>query len=193
MDVDIEYIKSEYSKLKTQLGRQPASKEFYKQTGISEYQLIQYFQKYSILVSEMGGIKKSFGEKYFEEEEYWKTYGNLTRKLNKIPSGSEWLFHRCKPLRTSYFKKFGVKWSEIPALFYNYAKNSNEWDDIIYLFSDQSEVSVSKDVPLNLELELKYKQYIPPILSDFLRLSIEEGNSHNFEKQVNLVFRMLGF
>jgi DNA phosphorothioation-dependent restriction protein DptG len=123
MNIDKEGIKEKYLELKLHLGRQPGSKEFYRETGISEYQVIQNFHKYTSLVAEMGDFQKSFGEKYYDEEEYWNNYGDLTRKLNKIPSSSEWLFHKCKPLKTSFFKKFGKNWAELPPLFLSYAIN----------------------------------------------------------------------
>jgi hypothetical protein len=54
-------IKNAYIQLKEKLGRQPGNKEFYKETGISEYQIIQHFLKYSLLVKEMGGVEKTLG------------------------------------------------------------------------------------------------------------------------------------
>jgi Restriction endonuclease FokI, C terminal len=193
MNVDKEAIKTAYSKLKSHIGRQPGSKEFYKQTGITAYQVTQYFHKYTLLVKEMGDIQKTFGEKIFEIDYYWNNYGDLTRQLNKIPSSSEWLFHKGKPLKTSFFKKFGENWSDLPPLFYNYPINKNEWRDIIHLFSNNDEIEILKPVEQINILEFKYTQYLPPILNDFLKSSTEEGKSNEFEKQVNLIFQMLGF
>jgi Restriction endonuclease FokI, C terminal len=193
MNFDKEAIKEEYLKLKRHLGRQPGSKEFYKETGISEYQVIQNFHKYTSLIAEMGDFQKSFGEKYYDVEEYWNNYGDLTRKLNKIPSSSEWLFHKCKPLKTSFFKKFGKNWSELPPLFYSYAINKSEWSDIIHLFSSEKENEIVKSIYQDPKIEFKYLQFLPPILNDFLTFSTQEGKNNEFEKQVNLVFQMLGF
>jgi hypothetical protein len=193
MNIDKEGIKQEYLKLKLHLGKQPGSKEFYKETGISEYQIIQHFHKYTSLVAEMGDAQKSFGEKYYDADEYWTNYGDLTRKLNKIPSSSEWLFHKCKPLKTSFFKKFGKNWAELPPLFYNYARNKSEWSDIIHLFSFEQEYEKAQLDEYLPQIEFKYLQFLPPILNDFMTFSAQEGKNNEFEKQVNLVFQMLGF
>jgi hypothetical protein len=58
MNSDKELIKQEYLKLKEHFGRQPAAKEFYRHTGISEYQIVQNFHKYSSLTEEMGIMTK---------------------------------------------------------------------------------------------------------------------------------------
>ncbi|MEB0277196.1 restriction endonuclease FokI C-terminal domain-containing protein [Mucilaginibacter sp. 10B2] len=193
MNFDKEAIKEEYLKLKLHLGRQPGSKEFYKETGISEYQVVQNFHKYTSLIAEMGDSQKSFGEKYYDVEEYWNNYGDLARKLNKVPSSSEWLFHKCKLLKTSFFKKFGKNWSELPPLFYSYAINKPEWSDIIHFFSSEKESELVASIDNNPQIEFKYLQFLPPILNDFLTFSTQEGKNNEFEKQVNLVFQMLGF
>jgi hypothetical protein len=193
MNFDKEAIKEEYLKLKLHLGRQPGSKEFYKETGISEYQVVQNFHKYTSLIAEMGDSQKSFGEKFYEVEEYWNNYGNLARKLNKIPSSSEWLFHKCKPLKTSYFKKFGKNWSDLPPLFYSYAIDKSEWNDIIHFFSSEKQSELVTSVDNSSQIEFKYLQFLPPILNNFLTFSTQEGKNNEFEKQVNLVFQMLGF
>jgi hypothetical protein len=193
MNIDKEFIKEEYLKSKAILGRQPGSKEFYKLTGISEYQVIQHFHKYTSLVNEMGDIQKSFGEKYYNKEDYWDSYGNLTRQLNRIPSSSDWLFYKCKPLKTSFLKKFGKNWTDMSHLFFDYAVNNSEWNDIIHLFANNKPTDTIQTNQKSYSLESKYSQFIPPILNNFLSLSIQEGSSNEFEKQVNLIFQMLGF
>jgi hypothetical protein len=96
-------------------------------------------------------------------------------------------------LRTSFLKKFGKNWTELPPLFVNYAMGKPEWDDIIHLFLANNENVIPKSKELNDSLEFKYQQYIPPILRDFLNFSEQEGKNNEFEKLVNLIFQMLGF
>lgn len=187
-----ELIKSEYSKLKEHLGRQPSSKDFYKQTNIKEHHVITHFLFYSNLVEEMGDIRKSFGQEDYGDEEYWENYGNLIRKIRKTPTAAEWRFYKCKPLISSYIKRFDKKWSEIPSLFLNYAKDKPEWLDIIPLIPSALKENVQVPI-INNSLEFKYSQFIPPILSDFLTLSTSEEKSTEFERKVNLIFQMLGF
>jgi hypothetical protein len=105
----------------------------------------------------------------------WESYGNLIRQLQKLPSVSEWQFHKCRPLVTSYTKRFRVKWSEIPSLFFQYAVDKDSWSDLLYLspsidFKDNV-ITSSIKVPT---IELKYAQFIPPVLDDFRQ---RKGNS----------------
>jgi hypothetical protein len=193
MNSDKELIKQEYLKLKEHFGRQPAAKEFYRHTGISEYQIVQNFHKYSSLTEEMGDIQKSFGEKNYDKEEYLNNYGSLIRQINKIPTVSDWQFHKCKPLVSSFKKKFEKNWTEMPNIFFEYAANRPEWEDVIYLCAGNRFTAIEKLSDRSNALELKYSQYIPPILTDFLNISMQEGRNNDFEKLVNLVFQMLGY
>ena len=59
-----EYIISEYKKLKNHFGKPPSSGEFFKETNISERDLIKVFgsKAYSKLVTECGDIPNAFSK-----------------------------------------------------------------------------------------------------------------------------------
>ncbi|HXB40077.1 MAG TPA: GIY-YIG nuclease family protein [Bacteroidia bacterium] len=128
-----EYIKETYTKLKKKLGRQPSSTEFYENTTVSLFHLLRTgFRAYSQLVEEMGDTAKSFSQAGVTEENYLISFGHMIRKLNKLPSTSDWVFHKGKPTMVNYKRKFKVNsWAQIANKFFEFAKDKAEWNDII--------------------------------------------------------------
>lgn len=188
-----ELIKTEYIKLRERLGYQPSGKVFYQETDIGAYQVVIHFLTYSNLVKEMGGTKKTFGQGFYREDEYWESYARLVEKLEKTPTVAEWRYYNCKPLVTSYTKKFKKNWSELPSLFSDYIKDKSEWMHL-NAFITPTYKTDSQIISSNYIIDQKYSQFIPPVLSDFLDLAASENNKNvEFERKVNLVFQMLGF
>lgn len=133
-----EYIKEAYEKLKKKLGRQPSSTEFYDNTTVSLHHLLNGgFRTYSQLVEEMGDAPKSFFRTVITEDSYLISYGNMVRQLNRIPSTTDWVFHKGAPHMSNYMKKFKVtRWIHIANKFHDYAKDKAEWKDIIGLLPE---------------------------------------------------------
>jgi T5orf172 domain len=127
------YIKEAYEKLKKKLGKQPSQNEFYDKTTVTAHHLLRNgFRTYSQLVEEMGDTSKSFYHAGVTEENYLTSYGNMVRQLSRIPSTSDWVFHKGKPAITNFRKKFNINsWALIAIKFYDFAKDKAEWQDII--------------------------------------------------------------
>ncbi len=128
-----EYIKEAYGKLRKKIGRQPSQNEFQENTNVTSWSLLKAgFRTYSKLVEEMGDIPKSFFHSGKTEENFLISYGNMVRQLNKIPSTSDWTFYKCMPAINNYKRKFKLtSWGGMANVFFDYAKDKEEWKDII--------------------------------------------------------------
>lgn len=133
-----EYIKEAYQRLKKKLGHPPSKKELISNTKISDRKIIINYNNYNELVKEMGGIPKSFGQNSIDKEHFIVSYGNMIRKLKKIPTTVDWLYYKGSPSVESFRKKFKIKkWNEMISIFRNYAINKQEWNDIIHLIPEE--------------------------------------------------------
>ncbi|MFM7023134.1 MAG: GIY-YIG nuclease family protein [Flavobacteriales bacterium] len=124
-----------YKDLKQRLGKQPSSQEFYQETEIPAHQLKKIYPRdaYSSLVEECGDTPQSFASEKTGLENILIQWGQLVKKNNRLPVISEWDFNKCKPLATNIRKNYGINWSEIPHKFRDYAKEKDEWQDILLL------------------------------------------------------------
>lgn len=142
-----EYIEEAYEKLKQKLGRQPSMDEFYENTTVTGYYLLKGgFRTYSQLVEKMGDTPKSFFHGGKTEDHFLISYGNMVRRLNRIPSYQDWVFHNGQPTPNNYKRKFKVtNWGHIAYKFYDYAVDKVEWEDIIKL------IPVTEDTPPTIQ------------------------------------------
>jgi hypothetical protein len=193
MEITKDYIQEQYKILESRLGRQPASKEFYAETGINERYVTRNFRTFSKLVEEMGGVPKTFGQEGTSESEYWRTYGEMIRRLSKIPTVGDWDYFDCRPIRSSYTKKFKLKWSELPDAFLQYIADKPEWHDVIQFLQPNRTTQTEHISITKSSLELKHSQFLPPVLDNILELSVSEEKSKEFEQKVGLIFQMLGY
>jgi T5orf172 domain len=130
-----EYIKEAYQKLRSKLGKQPSSDEFYENTTVTLFHLLKNgFRTYSQLVEEMGDTPKRFSHGGKTEEHYLNSYGKMVRQLNRIPSTSDWVFHKGEPAMSNYKKKFKItSWAYVADKFIDFAKDKEEWKDVVKL------------------------------------------------------------
>lgn len=140
-----EYIKEADEKLKKKLGRQPSKDEFYEQTTVKHRQILQNFRTYSQLVKEMGDIPKTFFNERKSDEEFMIPYGNMIRQLKRIPTVSDWIAHKCKPVETSYKKRFNLtQFNSMAYEFLMFAKDKVEWRDVLHFLptTDNSKIKL---------------------------------------------------
>jgi hypothetical protein len=140
-----EYIKEAYDKLKKKLGKQPSLDEFYENTTVTSHYLLKGgFRTYSQLVEEMGDTPKTFFHGGKSEDDFLISYGNMVRKLNRIPSSQDWLFNNGLPTTGNYKRKFAVNnWGQIVFKFFDYAKDRVEWEDIIDLIPEAENKAIT--------------------------------------------------
>ena len=192
-----EYIISEYKNLKEHLGRQPSQKDFYKETSISEGDLIKLFgsKPFSKLVKECGDIPNSFAKPKSVLEQTLTQWGNLAKEKKELPTSSDWTYNKFKPTVSRLEDAHGFKWSELPYKFLEYFSDKEEWEDVIALvpIRPSDEYPIAKSIPKIEGLTYELLKFIPPIVQNLVDLSLDEERSREFEKGVNQTFQMLGF
>lgn len=106
-----DYIISEYQKLKAHLGQPPSSKVFYAETGIHKRHMDKIFgsNSFSQLVTECGDTPKEFFKPKSDIEEILTQWGNLARKLSKLPTSADWTFNNFKPTTDGISRSHNLK------------------------------------------------------------------------------------
>ncbi|MDR2533163.1 MAG: restriction endonuclease [Tannerellaceae bacterium] len=197
MTYDKNDILIEYKKLRDYLGKKPSSTEFYRETNISENDLIKIFgsKPYFKLVSECGDTPEAFGKQKSDLEQTLKQWGELARAKKELPVASDWIYHKLKPTVSGLKYAHDFKWSDIAYKFAEYYSDEDEWRDVIKLIPKRNEIQPSnlKIIPKIEGLTYDILKFIPPVVQDFIEFSINEEKSREFEKNVNLIFTMLGF
>lgn len=197
----MEYTKddiiSEYKKLRNHLGKSPSSRKFYSETGLTLRQLEKLYgsNAFSKLVQDCGDIANNFSTDKIDLEEILLQWGQLTRECKKLPAIADWQFNNCKPQITNIKKSHGLRWADIPYKFLELYSNSTEWNDVISLIPNRTTNGqiISKTIPKIEGLNFELLKFIPPIVQDLVEQSANEEKARDFEKNVNLVFQMLGF
>lgn len=190
-----EDIKDCYKKLKASLGHPPSSAEFTKETGIRGRHLESFFgsDAYSKLVIECGDTPNKFFSQKSNIKEILIQWGTLAKNLGKVPTGGDWRYNKYKPTIEGIRKSHDLTWTDVPYRFLEMFSDYEEWQDVIALIpirdQNQSIIPTRKIEGLNYE---QFK-FIPPVVHDLISLSVDEERSRDFEKNVNLIFQMLGF
>lgn len=192
-----EDIINEYKKLKEHLGSSPSSKIFYAETGLNKRHIEKLFgsESYSKIVRECGDTPNTFLNPKSDIDEILIQWGNLARKMAKLPTQPDWSFHNYKPSPDAIRKSHNLKWIDLPYKFLELYSDKAEWRDVITLIPNRSVngTSISKEIPKIDGVTYEILKFIPPIVQDLVECSGNKEKALEFEKGVNLVFQMLGF
>ena len=194
-DISKEKTITEYKRLKTTLGKQPSFQEFFKNSNITKRQVEKIFgaNAFSKLARASGDeplIPFHKRPNQWTEDQVLQNWGNAVKKLGHEPTQAEWSHHGFAPSVDWYRLKFG-KWSDLSKVFFSYAKNKPEWNDVVKLLTPQTPTLLdrpSEEIRTNV-----YQDFIPPIIQRLEDLAVKEGGSLEFEQKVNLAFQLLGF
>lgn len=188
-----EQIILEYNRIKDELGRQPSSREFYDNTNISERKMAQAFgsNAFSKLVVACGGDPNVFGTDRVPKEDIFSQWGEILRREQRLPTQADWLLNKCRPATNNLARNHDIKWTDLPALFFEFAKDKPEWSDVFELLP-KPQSAEKNTVPSARNVE-KYENFVPPIVADLIELSANDKKSLEFEQKVNLIFQLLGF
>jgi Restriction endonuclease FokI, C terminal len=150
---------------------------------------------FSTLVKECGDTPQPFFKPKSDLEAMLFQWAELTRSLGKLPTQADWICHDCKPTTEGISRSHKLKWADLPYKFMEDYSSKDEWSDVIDLIPKRlnTEINKSKSDLLIERLTYEYLKFIPPVVQDLVDLSINEEKSIEFEKKVNLIFRMLGF
>lgn len=126
-------IVKEYKKLKAIIGHSPDSQTFYDKSPVSKRDAELAFgsKTYTKIQKAAGDEPRVFGHPSISPDEYFKQYGSAVREFQGIPKIADWKHRRFKPSITGYCKKFGLRWSQMPLEFLNWAALKPEWADVV--------------------------------------------------------------
>ena len=155
--MDKDFYIEQYQKLKEDLGRIPKVREFYAVEDVSRSRFTKTFgnNPYSKLQEECGDIPNKLVLEKTPTEDIYEQFGSITRQLGKLPTQADWSYFDCKPTVSGIEKPpHSIRWTELPSLFYDFAKSNSKWTDVIEIIKDaQPDLSKSQEKPLNKEFE----------------------------------------
>ena len=113
-----------------ELGKRPSRAVFVGHTGISEYQVLKHFPNWNSAV-EAAGLEPDTTNVQIDDDDLLADWGRLVRELRQIPTRVHYRHHG-KFSAGSFEHHFGP-WSYLPEKFRDFAKNRNEWNDVLAL------------------------------------------------------------
>jgi len=188
----------EYKEIKTKLGHSPSYKELFEISSFKPLDLQKLYgaNYFNRLVEEAGGTPRKFARERASDDDLLISWGNMVRKLGRIPTVSDWRHYNFRPGIKAYRYHFG-KLADVPVRFRIFAKDNPEWSDVSDLLVGEVENEISNgkvDLVGNSNTS-KYLNFVPAILRDFEDLSKSEDKTKSliFEDKVNIAYQLLGF
>ncbi len=145
----------EYKKLRKSLGRTPKSNEFYKLDSIVKNHFIRTFgsNAYTKLQEASGDSPNKMDLRRTSGEDILQQFGDLIRRLEKLPTQADWDYYGCRPVRIDR-SPLGWKWKELPTRFLYTNKNDSQWQDVIGIIENEEYQSDKQPSPKrNIDFE----------------------------------------
>lgn len=136
MSLNKEDLKKIYLDLKTQLGKNPTSRDFRKQHKNSDMDLYNVFGKngFTKLKIYCGDEPNRFGRDKFDLDTILTNWGKLARSKGSLPNQYDWKLKGLKPTISGINQApHNLKRTELPRVFYDKFKNNTDWTDVIAL------------------------------------------------------------
>lgn len=190
-EITKEYCIEKYKELRNKLGYQPDSREFYEQSGVSQYQIKIFFRAFSKLAQAAGDqpnlpLHQKHPKKL--DDELFDRYAILVREIKKHPTSIEWLYQRkMKPnlkLPDEHaYRRLGL-WSNMPEFFRKWAVDKPQYQDALNYLPLKNKID-----QIEITKKFSFEDFVPPIIRNI------EGVSDpiDFENKVAYCFRLLGF
>ena len=197
MEISKEDIIDKYKSLRDYIGKAPSSRIFEKETGIQLKLLEKFYgsNSWAKLVVECGDKPNDFSTSKIDLEEILNQWAKLVRESGKLPAIADWRYNKCKPSINNIKSSHGLLWADLPYKFLEIYSGADEWKDIIALIPRRTvNETLNLNQPTKIEgLSFELLNFIPPIVQRLVEQAINEEESLAFEKNVNLIFQMLGF
>ena len=185
------------------IGRRPSRSEFHQITGITEFHVLKYFENWSCAL-EASGFEPDTSRVKINDTTLLEDWGNVVRKLKMIPTRTQYR-HNGKYSTGSFEKHFGP-WSLMPDKFKEFAKEKEEWQDVLSLLpaknssfspriipqSDASSPEIKSNLKPNVHQKLN-DRYVFGNPIDFRGLRHEPVNENGVIFLFGIVARELGY
>jgi hypothetical protein len=125
----LEAIKSVAKKL----DKTPSRAQFISNTGISEYQVLKFFQGWREAVR-AAGLSPDASNIKLEDADLLEDWGALVRKHHQIPTRAQ--YRKEGTFSPGAFESHFGPWSIVPFKFKEMFKDSNEWRDVLAILPE---------------------------------------------------------
>ena len=187
-----ETVLGNYLELKKKLGRQPKNVDFKKEYNFRQCQKAFGKNAYSKLIKFAGDEQLSDNNNFVKKytlSDALTTYGNFAKKIGHYPTMPEWSHEEVKPSSSWFQVRQKMKWTEVRQAFIKFAQDKPEWATLLEsLPKEAEEVVVEPSFS-----EEDDTSYLPQCVKNLEALSTQDGSSLEFERAVNIAFRILGF
>ncbi len=128
-----EEIIREYKLLRSRIGQPPNAKMFYHESSISQRSAQTAFgsKAFSKIQQAAGDEPRRFRTSGRSKVEFFEVYGQVIRKLGIVPTQADWIHRKIKPTPSGFTHKLGLRWSELPRAFRDWASDKPEWNDVV--------------------------------------------------------------
>ncbi len=136
-----DYFKDEYIKLRTKLGRKPKASEYYSLESIVKNQFVKTYggDAFTKLQEDCGDSPNKLELERTDGEFILTQFGDLIKRLGKIPTQIEWVHFDCRPARLDR-SPLGWKWKELPDRFIEFAKDKEGYKEVIQIIGESVDI-----------------------------------------------------
>ena len=133
MKYTCEEIIRKYKLLRSRIGRPPDSTTFYLESSISKRAAqaafgSKTFSKIQQAAGDEPSQLKMIGR---SRDEFFEIFGQKVRELGKVPTLADWDHRKIKPTPSGFTHKLGLRWSDLPRAFCDWACDKPEWEDVV--------------------------------------------------------------
>jgi hypothetical protein len=174
----------------SELGKNPSRSEFSRHTRITEYNILKLFSNWNSAV-EAAGLKPNTTHGKIDDYELLADWGKLVRELRKIPTRVKYK-QQGKFSSRAFENHFGP-WSGLPDKFREFAKEKNEWNDVIALLAiNKPTYTISPPIDIHKHSQLQRRTVYGNHI-DFRGLRPEPANENGVIFLFDIVARELGY
>lgn len=112
------------------LGRPPSRSEFKSASGMSEYQVLQFFPGWREAVR-AAGLSPDTTNTRLDDNQLLQAWGEFVRKIRQIPTRNQ--YRQDGEYSVGSFEKHFGAWSTLTERFREFAKEKQEWADVLAL------------------------------------------------------------
>lgn len=125
-------VLAEICALARELGRAPSRRELLRATGWSEYRILTHFKSWSDAVRAAGARPNDRNLK-LDDARLLEDWGQIVRKYGRIPTRNH--YRKEGQFSPGVMEKHFGPWSALRDRFREFAKDSDEWSDVVALLS----------------------------------------------------------
>ena len=123
-----------------ELGQPLSRSRFIAHSGISEYRILKHFPSWREALK-ASGVEINDTNVKLEDDDLLRDWGDLVRRRREIPTRMQ--YRREGNYSPGTFAKHFGPWSTIPEYFRRFAKNKQEWVDVLALLPIESNTKTS--------------------------------------------------